>query len=90
MSEAVFIDGLFFKHPHENAPDFIKCDFSVKRDDFIAWLMEQDTNADGYINGQIKESKSGKLYGQLNDFVPKNPTTGPEESDGGSDGNMPF
>ena len=33
-----FIDGLFAKAPHPNAPDFIKANISIKREEMLNWL----------------------------------------------------
>ena len=33
-----FPDGIIFKLPRENAPDFVKGSLSLKRADLIKWL----------------------------------------------------
>ena len=36
--EKDFVDGMIVKRPHENAPDFIKANISIKLDDFKGWI----------------------------------------------------
>ena len=50
---ADFVNGLMAKKPHEKAPDFVKCNLSIKRVDLLAWLSDQN---DDWINVQVKES----------------------------------
>jgi hypothetical protein len=66
-NDAKFIPGLFFKHPHENAPDFIISKGSVKVADMLAWLSKQ---ADEWVNFDLKESREGKLYASVDDWKP--------------------
>ena len=79
MADKIFTNGLIFKAPRENAPDFVKGSLSVKVDDFIAFLHEHNTNA-GWINIDIKESKGGKLYCELNQYKPEKPNLEPKEN----------
>lgn len=65
--ENKFIDGLIFKLPHQNAPDFVKGSLSIKREEFIKSLQEM--NGD-WINLDLKVSKSGKAYAQINEWKP--------------------
>lgn len=64
--ETIFTDGLIFKKPREGAPDFIKGNMSFKVNDFIAFLQKHNNN--GWVNVDLKVSKGGKLYTQLNDW----------------------
>lgn len=59
--------GLYFKEPHQNAPDFVKGRLSVKNEDFIAFLKEQGGE---WTNLQIKVSKAGKPYVEVDDWKP--------------------
>lgn len=68
QKETVFVDGLIVKSKHENAPDFIKCHLSFKVDEIKRFLDEHQDK--GWVNVDVKESKGGKLYAQLNTFVP--------------------
>jgi len=63
-----FVDGLIVKKPHDNAPDFVKCSVSIKRSELISWLS---TRTDDWINLDVKESKKGSWYAQVNTFKPE-------------------
>lgn len=69
MAEKVFTNGLVYKVPRERAPDYVKGSLSFKTEDFIAWLREHDTES-GWVNVQIKESKGGKMYCELDTWKP--------------------
>ena len=72
MSDKKFVNGLIVKAPHERAPDFVKCKISIKRKDLGNWLREQ---SDDWINLDVKESKEGKWYAEIDDWKPnKQPT----------------
>jgi len=62
-----FIDGLMFKEKHQNAPDFVICKLSIKREELIAWLQAKDGE---WINGDIKRSKQGKIYAAVDNWKP--------------------
>ena len=64
--EVKFVKGMIFKKPGENAPDFIKGNISVKVDEFTEFMNENVSN--GWINIDLKKSREGKLYLQLNDY----------------------
>jgi hypothetical protein len=68
MTDKVFADGAITKMPHENAPDFVKFGRSYKVAEFIAFLQQHDKN--GWVNTQIKISKNGKPYEELDTFEP--------------------
>ena len=66
--EIEFVNGLIVKEPHQNAPDFVKCAISIKREELIEWL----TNPEGdWVNIDVKESKGGKWYAAVSHFRPK-------------------
>jgi len=74
MTEKIFASGMYFDRPHENVPDFVKGKISVKVSEFIPFV---EKHADrGYVNLDLKESKGGKLYLELNtwkkDATPNN------------------
>lgn len=69
MNDPQFVDGMIAKKPHENAPDFIKCALAVKRKELIEWLENHGTE---WINIDVKESKKGSWYAQVNDYKPQN------------------
>lgn len=63
--EKVFANGLIFKRPREGAPEFIKGNISIKIADFKAFL-EQHGAGQEWLNLDLKSSKEGKLYVELN------------------------
>ena len=69
-NEAIFASGIFFDKPHENAPDFVKGKISIKADEATTFIKAH-ANEKGYVNLDLKKSKEGKLYLQLNTFVPE-------------------
>lgn len=67
MSEKKFIDGLLVKPPRDGAPDYLVGKLSMKREELIAWLQQQDGE---WINADIKIAQSGKWYAQVDDWKP--------------------
>ena len=65
--EEKFIKGLFLNR-RENAPDFVKGNVSIKVEDFINWLTENQ-NEKGYVNIDLLEGSKG-LYFKKNDWKP--------------------
>ena len=65
--EKIFIDGIIAKR-HPNAPDFVKVNLSFKLKEFFEFAKLHQN--DGWINVQVKESKGGKLYAELDTFTP--------------------
>lgn len=70
MSEKVFVKGLFVSAPHENAPDFVLHDISIKCTDLVDF-MRSHKNDKGYVNIQVLRSREGKPYAVLNDWKPE-------------------
>ena len=68
MNEKTFVSGLFYKKPHEKAPEFVIGTLSAKREEFITFLQDQPGE---WVNMVIKESKGGKTYVQIDDWKPK-------------------
>ena len=68
MAENIFVDGLLVKPPRDNAPDFIKCTISIKRQELIAWLSRQQGE---WVNVDVKESRGGKWYAAVNEYKPQ-------------------
>jgi hypothetical protein len=68
--EPTFVEGMWFDKPNEKAPEWVKGRISVKVQDFIKFA-EAHEKANGYVDIDLKKSKSGKLYLELNTFVPK-------------------
>jgi len=64
-----FVDGLRAKKPNDKAPDFVKCNLSIKREDLLAWLSSRN---DEWINVQVKESgKTGTWYAEVDTWEPR-------------------
>jgi hypothetical protein len=68
QTEKVFADGFIFKRK-EKAPDFVIGSQSIKVDEAIAFL--QLYQKDGWVNLDIKQSKGGKYYCELDTWEPK-------------------
>lgn len=74
-----FIGGLFFKAPHENAPDFIISKGSIKVADMAAWLAQQPGE---WVNFDLKESREGKFYASVDDWRPNGGSGGGQQERG--------
>lgn len=67
MADVKFVDGLIFKRS-DKAPDFVVGSLSAKVEDLIPFLKD-NVKPDGWINMDIKRSKAGKVYIQLDTYV---------------------
>ena len=67
--DKIFVDGLRAQKPNDNAPDWVKCNISIKRADLAAWLSTQNEE---WINVQVCESKGGKWYAEVDTWKPAN------------------
>lgn len=68
-----FPQGISVYPPNEKAPKFIKADVVVGRD-FVAYFNEHQKM--GKLRLQLKESKAGKLYFEINTY--EKPSNVPE------------
>jgi hypothetical protein len=68
MSDAKFLNGIIVKAPRDGAPDFIKGSISIKRQELIESLNQETGD---WINLDIKVSREGKWYAQVNTWKPK-------------------
>lgn len=89
--EKIFADGFIFKR-RDNAPDFVIGSISVKVDEAITFLKNNEKK--GWVNMQVKKGRSGNPYIELDTFEPKGksepkeePAPEPEEEEGGE---LPF
>ena len=80
MADVKFVSGLFAKFPHPKAPDFVKMKLSIKRADLGNWLRGETGE---WINIDVKESKNGKLYCAVDDFVPQQQSQNMGQQQGG-------
>jgi hypothetical protein len=88
--EKIFADGLVFKAPRENAPEFVKGSLSFKVEEFKKFLDAHVSNA-GWVNVDIKLSQGGKLYCELNTYKPEKPDSLQDEVQDVPDGEgIPF
>ncbi len=67
-TEKVFANGFSFKR-REGAPDFVIGQQSIKVDEAISFLKENQKN--GWVNLNVNKARSGKLYVELDTFEPK-------------------
>jgi hypothetical protein len=67
--DKVFVDGVIFKKPNENAPEFVKGKLSIKVKDLIEFANTH--HKDGWLNIDLLEARSGKYYAALDTFEPK-------------------
>lgn len=75
--EKVFADGLLAKRK-DNAPEYVIVNLSVKVDEFIAFLRNNEKN--GWVNIGVKRGRSGNLYSELDTFQPKQRDGGDQPS----------
>ena len=64
-TEKVFANGFSFKR-REGAPEFVIGQQSIKVDEAIAFLKENQKN--GWVNLNVNKARSGKLYVELDTF----------------------
>ena len=67
--EKVFANGFVFKR-NENAPNFVVGRMSIKVEDAIAFLEENQKS--GWVNLDVKQARSGNYYVELDTYEPKN------------------
>lgn len=60
-----FVDGFTARLPNERAPEWLKMKVSLKREALIAWLQNRN---DEWVNIDVKLSKKGTLYGEVNNW----------------------
>ena len=64
-----FANGFIFKR-NDNAPEFVVGKLSLKADEAIQFIKENSSN--GWVNLDIKKSKEGKYYIELDTFKKEN------------------
>ena len=65
--EKIFVRGLRVYKPNENAPEFVKLNFQAFVDDFVQFLQE-NKDSNGQVRFDMKKSKGGALYLELNTY----------------------
>lgn len=63
-----FPKGIIVKAPNEKAPEFVIGSISIKRSEALEWIDSKETD---WINIDIKRSKEGKMYLEVNNWVKK-------------------
>lgn len=85
-----FPEGIIFKLPRNEAPDFVKGSLSIKRADLIKWLSSK---SDEWINLDLKVGKSGKAYAAINTWKPETTSSSlptPSAVTSSSNDDLPF
>jgi len=71
--EKKFAKFIYFNQPHPKAPVWVLGQVVIKKEEFVTWLMSQDT-IKGYVKLDVKQAKDpAKAYLEINDYV--KPTT---------------
>lgn len=89
--ERVFANGAYFKEKPQ-APEWVIGGLSIKVDDFISCLKENQ-NEEGYVNFDIKKSKDGKTYIEVDTWRPEKAAPKAEEptaDNNPDDDDLPF
>lgn len=70
--EKHFADGMMWQDPHEKAPNFIKGKICINVKKFTAWLetKKEFVSEKGWLNIQLKESRNGTMYFELDTYKP--------------------
>ena len=79
MTDPIFPNGIRVFPPREGAPEFVKGALSIETNKFCAWLGQQPEPT---VRLDIKQSRNGKWYLQLNTWKPKNAETQDDATDG--------
>lgn len=70
MTEPKFVNGLYWKDASEKSPEWVKGKISVKVEEFIEYLKQNQDN--GWVNINLLESKEKKqLYFALDTWKPE-------------------
>ena len=75
-NEPKFVNGMICKRSAQ-APEWVLVNLSLKVDELTSFLGMNES--DGWVNVQIKRSKSGKIYAQVDDWKPQQKTQSAEQ-----------
>lgn len=84
MTDKTFADGLRVDR-NEKAPDFVICQLGVNVATFTDFLTKHQKQS-GWVNLDVKKSKNGKYYAELNDWTPEQRVTNEEAREAVEDG----
>lgn len=76
QQQKVFANGMIVKPRHPNAPDYVKGNLSIKVDEFIQTLQQNNNN--GWVNISIKQSQNGKNYAEIDTWRPAQQAQAPQ------------
>lgn len=79
-SDKEFVQGISFKPPREGAPEFVKQNGWIRIDEAIAWLQSKKAAGEESVNFQVKESRGGKIYAEVDDWKPKQGSSTPSNN----------
>jgi hypothetical protein len=68
MNDIEFVPGLIVKQRSSNAPDYVICKLSIKREELAEWLQSKSGE---WVNVEVKVSKSGKAYAAVDSWKPE-------------------
>lgn len=80
MTDKEFVNGMIFKLPRDNAPEYVKGSLSIKVAELTGWLSAKQEE---WVNIDLKVSKGGKAYAEVNTWKPE------AKADNANDG-VPF
>lgn len=49
--------GIFYNRPQTKSPDFVLGNLAINVEQFVEWLVQQETTKTGYVHLQINTSK---------------------------------
>jgi len=64
--DKVFARGIYFNEKHQNSPEFVLGSITIHKNLLTEWLKEQTVDEKGYIKLDIKKSREGKIYTEVN------------------------
>jgi hypothetical protein len=65
MQDKIWVDGMRVYKPDERAPQFVKVNVVLHREDLMAWLA---TQTDDKIKVQVKEASAGHYYAEVDTY----------------------
>ena len=68
--DRVYPPAMNWSAPRDGAPDFVKGKVGIVVEEFVKFL-EANVKPSGWINFEMKESKEGKYYWELDQWEPK-------------------
>lgn len=93
--ETIFVDGLMFDYPRNEAPAFVKGHLIINPDRFAKWAAEQKEyqSEKGWLRIDMMKSKKGSLYLKLDTWKPEkqeSPKEDPRDNPEPEEDGIPF